>query len=209
MDINSLKKEQEKLAEKIQIRDITSKIKTIGGLNVTITNNTVIASIVVCDYNTFEILEQQTYTTETKIPYIPGFSSFRIAGAAIEIFYKLNLRPDILLVEGPGILHESRLGAASHIGILLNYPVIGVSKNPVKGQYENHKIFINNELRGFKIETKEKSNPIFVSPGHLVGIIKSLEIIKHCIRLNHKLPEPLHLAHKLSNKTKKELRINL
>jgi len=33
----------------------------------------------------------------------------------------------------------------------------------------------------------------------------SVEIVKNCIRFPHKLPEPLHLAHKNSNEIKDKL----
>ncbi len=37
-------------------------------------------------------------------------------------------RCDVVLVDGNGLLHADRFGYASHLGVLINLPTIGVAK---------------------------------------------------------------------------------
>lgn len=73
------------------------------------------------------------------------------------------------------------------------------------GAVEQGKIYVESELRGFEVKTKEHATPLYISPGHLVGVGTALKIVRDCIRPPHKLPEPLHLAHRCAkNIMKKE-----
>ena len=54
------------------------------------------------------------------------------------------------------------------------------------------------------MEAKKGANPVYVSPGHNISVQSSLEIVRKCMRLPHKMPEPLHLAHKFANRVKKK-----
>lgn len=66
-------------------------------------------------------------------PYIPGFLAFRETPAYTILFERLkknrpDLWPHVLLVDGNGILHNRGFGCASHIGVLMDIPSIGVGK---------------------------------------------------------------------------------
>jgi len=38
------------------------------------------------------------------------------------------MKPDVILIDGNGILHNNGCGLASHFGVLVDIPTIGVSK---------------------------------------------------------------------------------
>ena len=59
-----------------------------------------------------------------------------------------------------------------------------------------------NEIRGEEILTKEFSRPIYVSPGHKISLETSLKVVRETIKPPHKLPEPIHIAKKISRKAK-------
>ena len=90
---------------------------------------------------------------------------------------------------------------ASHIGIALDKPTIGVSKRLLHGEVKEGKVYDNGHVIGFELETKENGKPIYVSPGHKVSLNTALQLIKENLK-GHKMPEYLHLAHKLTNKIK-------
>ncbi len=203
-NIPAMKKEQLRLAKKLSLKNEIDEIKLIAGVDQSYTEDKIISAIVILDYNTLEKVEYKYAVSKPKIPYIPGFLSYREAEVIVEAFNKLQNKPDLIMLDGNGILHPRKIGLASHIGLLLDTPTIGVAKRLLLGDIKNNKIYVNNELRAHMINTKEKAKPIFVSPGHKISIRRTLEIIEHTCTGN-KLPLPLHMAHKISVKAKKKL----
>jgi len=205
VDVAQLKKEQLKLAEKVIIRDFIKNIKTIGGVEQAFIENKVISAIVVCDYKDFKVIEKEYATVDAKINYMSGYLFYREGPAVIEAFNKLKEKPDVLIVNANGILHPRRLGMASHLGILLDIPTVGVVKTLMLGEIKEKTIYVEKEARGYGLITRKYANPIYISPGHKISLKTSLDILKKSIKYPHKMPEPLHLAHKYVNKMRKEL----
>ena len=204
MDCSELKKEQLKLASRIIVYDGFTTIKTIAGATCLNFQNKILASIVVLEYPSFTLLEKKTYWLSDPIPYRPGFQAYREMPALLEAYNLLETEPDILLVSGAGRAHPRKIGLASHLGLALNLPTIGITEKLVFGRVEQGKIYINHEICGFEVRTREHANPVYVSPGHLVALDSALEVVSKTILYPHKLPEPLHAAHKLGRKMLKE-----
>lgn len=200
MDIFNLTREQLKLASKIILNDNFSKIKTIGGVECANFGNKLLACVVVCEWPSLQVREKKTYVLDNPLPYRPGFTAYREMPAIIEAYNQLVEEPDILLVKGSGILHPRKIGIASHLGLALNVPTIGVQDKIEIGVPEKGKILLDGQVAGFEIKTREFSKPIFVSPGHLISLGSVLNIIPKTIIFPHKMPEPLHLAHKIAKK---------
>jgi len=116
-------------------------------------------------------------------------------------------KPDVVVLDGNGILHPRRMGVASHFGILANQATIGCAKSILYG--ENHvpdkirlshaEIRSHRELLGFALRTKFNCKPVYVSAGHLITQHQSLEIMKKCCG-NYRIPEPTRIAHEIVNK---------
>lgn len=200
MDLLELKREQTKLSYRISLRDTFSEVKTMGGAECQQLGTKLLASVVVCEFPSFKVKEHKTYVLDTPLPYKPGFSAYREMPAIIEAFNQLDEEPDVLLVKGPGVLHPRRIGIASHLGLALNVATIGVQDKVSFGQVEEGKIMVEGEVLGFEIKTREHANPVYVSSGHNISLGTVLEIVSKSIVFPHKLPEPLHLAHKLGRK---------
>lgn len=208
MDTLELRREQQRLSQKVVLRDEFEQVKTIAGIDTQIVGNKLLACVVVCEFPSMKILETQTYTLNNPLPYKPGFQAYREMPAMIEAFNKLEQEPDVLLVEGEGILHPRKIGLASHLGLSLHQPTIGITQNLPLGKVQEGKILFDNEVCGFEINTREHANPIYISPGHLITLGSALDLITKTIRYPHKLPEPLHLAHKILRKSLGEKKID-
>ena len=204
MNIKKLKEEQLKLAKKVVVKDDFSEINTIGGCDIAYTKENMIAIVVVLDYKTLKLIEAKHVITQPRMPYIPTFLSYREAPAVIEAFNLLENKPDILMCDANGILHPRRIGCASHIGLLLDLPTIGVAKKLLCGEVKEDKVFFEDEQRAFILRTKQHAKPLYISPGHKISLKTSLEVVKHCIKEGSKLPEPINLAHKFTIKLKKK-----
>ena len=205
IDFEALKKEQLKLAKKVSIVDSFRNIKTVAGADQAYADRKVISAIAICDYKSLKLIENKHAVVEAKVPYKSGFLFYKDGPAIIEAFNRLENKPDVLIVEANGILHPRRIGMASHVGILLDTATIGVTKRLMLGEVRDNTIYVEKEARGYSLITREHANPIYISPGHKISLKMSLEVIKKCIRLPHKLPEPLHLARKYANKIREEL----
>ncbi|MBI4738787.1 endonuclease V [Candidatus Woesearchaeota archaeon] len=206
MRINELKKEQIRLAKKVITKDEFSEIKRIAGCDQAFIGNQVISAVVVLSFPALEIIEKKYGVADAPIPYVPGFRGYREAPAVVEAFRKLKEKPDVLLCDAHGILHERRIGMASHLGILLDVPTIGVSTNLLVGEVRDEKIYVENELRGMLLKTKEYAKPIYVSSGHRVSLKSAVEIVQKCL-IGHKLPEPIHQAHKFVNRLQEQFSV--
>ena len=200
MDIRPLIKEQRKYAARIKLQDAISKPKTIGGAATSCVNGKLVAAVAVIDAKTCELIEKSTYVIENPLPYRLHFEAYRDMPAILEAFNLLENDPDILIVKGNGILHPQKCGLASHIGLSLNIPTIGVSDKLTLGVKEEGKIYVDSVLCAIEITTREHANPLYVSPGYLVCVGTAISIVKNVGRTPHKLPEPIHIAHKIAKK---------
>ena len=202
LNASKLKEEQLKLAKEVVLKESFSKVKLIAGCDQAFVDGEVVSGVVVLDKD-MQTVEKAYSIVKAQIPYIPGFLFYREGPAIIDAFNKLEKKPDVLLVDGNGILHPIRLGMASHLGVVLDIPTIGVTKRLMCGDVKEGKVYVDKEIRGIELKTREHSNPLYVSPGHKISFGKSMEVVKNSLKHPHKLPEPLHLAHRYVNEVRK------
>ncbi|GIW25697.1 endonuclease V [Meiothermus sp.] len=164
-----------------------------------------VAAAVLWDKERGEVLEVAiAQMEETELfPYIPGYLSFREAPLYLAALARLSHPPGVLLVDGQGIAHPRRLGIAAHLGVHLDLPAIGVAKTLLFGKPE-HELpteagsavrLLDGEVQiGWVYRSRTGVQPLFISPGHRVGMIESLAFV-HSLMGKTRLPEPLRRAH--------------
>ena len=155
-------------------------------------------------------------------PYVSGFLAFREAPMLVEKLEKLkrtrpDLYPQVIFIDGNGLLHANKLGLACHLGILADTPSIGVSKKLCQifglenGPEHKEKIKTTLLKRGDHFEllsneqptptrlaycyrsTDKSSNPIYVSIGHKIGWETCLWLLGLVIG-DCRIPEPIRYA---------------
>jgi deoxyribonuclease V len=47
------------------------------------------------------------------------------------------------------------------------------------------------------LRSKQKTNPLFISPGHLIDVSHAVEFVRRCLA-GYRLPEPTRWAHKVA-----------
>jgi len=202
---------QFELAKKILLKDIGQKFEIVAGADVSYSLNGKIAygAVVVLALLDLTLIEKVRIEKGVKFPYIPGLLTFREGPALLEAFSKIKNEPDIILFDGQGIAHPSRMGLATHMGIILNKPSIGCAKTHLWGKIEgeisrekgSYTLIKeeNDELLGVLLRTRNKVKPVFVSPGYKITLDNAIKIILQlCPRF--RIPQPLRLAHTLSKK---------
>lgn len=214
------KNTQEARAIQMQLRDLVkrydafSPLKFIVGVDVGYDRqqNLARASLVVMDYSTLEPVEQVLAHRPVSFPYVPGLLSFREAPVVLDALDKLQIKPDLLMVDGQGIAHPRRMGIAAHLGVITDLPAIGVAKSRLTGTYQEPgqekgnqtPLLDKGEQIGVVLRSRHHVRPLFISPGHRVGIQNAVKIVQHCLT-RYRLPEPTRLADKYSKFSMQEI----
>jgi len=207
-DTSKLEEEQEKLSKLVKLKDSIKfdDIQLIAGCEATTLGNQIICAIVVMDKN-LEIVEEKFSSQKARFPYISAFRAYRELPAMLDCWEKIENAPDLIIVNGHGILHPRKFGIASHFGISINKPTIGIANELICGEVKDGEVHVDGKVLGQELAAKKGSRPIYISPGHMISLGTSLEIVKKLIREPHKLPEPLDAAHRYANRIKDELNL--
>ncbi len=210
IDVKKLEEEQIRLSKRLKLKDKIpiDSIRLVAGVDVTFTDiwknpTTGIASVVVLDFKTLNVVDVVYAKKVIDFPYIPTFLAYRELPVILEAYRNLNVKPDVFLIDGQGIIHPRKMGIASHFGVITDEVSIGVAKSKLVGEYqepENRKfsakpIYVNRELRGYVLRTRKNSKPIFVSPGNNISVESSVKVVVKCLKNDFRLPEPTRLAH--------------
>ncbi len=209
IDIESFKAEQEKLAKSISLEDPFNfeNATRFAGIDIQADpeKKEIIAAIVILDEN-LEAVEEKYVQDRIHFPYIPGFRAYRELPVMIQAFNKLQEIPDVIFVLGHGIAHSRGLGIASHLGLIIDKPTIGIAKNILHEEEKENDIIIKNKVVAKKLKTHKASNPIFISPGNNISLDTAIKVTQRCVREPHKLPEPLVKAKRYLDKIRKEFK---
>lgn len=210
---------QKRLASQVNRTDqLPTTINYIAGVDIGFEqqNDTTLtrAVIVVLEYPSLKVVDYALHREVTRMPYIPGLLSFREVPAAIAAFQQLKQQPDLIMVDGQGIAHPRRLGVASHLGLWLDKPTIGVAKKRLCGKYQTvpeHKgswvpLDDKGETIGAVLRSKDNINPLFISIGHRICLDTAINWVTNCLT-KYKLPEPTRQADRLASRRVAEERI--
>ena len=196
---------QKELRERISLVPFGKEPALIGGCDVSMNRFAAegFAGFVVLNKE-LEVVDRAVIKDAIPFPYIPGLLSFREIPMLVKAWEKLERKPDVLVADGVGIAHPRRMGIATHLGLVLGIPTIGCAKSVLTGVYKEpgeepgSVSFMHDpktkEVIGAALRTKRKVKPVFVSPGHLITLEESIEIIKSGV-IRHRLPEYTRRAH--------------
>lgn len=209
--IEKAHKAQLRLSKQIIFEDrLPREIRYVAGVDVAYLNDLAVGAAVVLDYATLDLVENQTAICKTSFPYIPTLLSFREVPPSILCIKRLKTKPDVFLVDGHGFAHPYRCGFASHLGIVLGMPTIGVAKRRLVGELEDFKengfayLRHNDEIIGAALQTLRKYKPVYVSVGHMVSLETAIKIVRNCTRYGN-IPKPIRIAHQTATAMRKRI----
>lgn len=189
------------LSKRVIRRDLLpDPITHVAGVDVAYREEYSIAAVVVLDYASMRLKETKTSRQKTEFPYRSTFLSFRELASVVSAMRKLGTQPDVTLVDGHGVAHPRRLGFASHLGLVLDAPTIGVAKSLLCGKIEDdgnelwRPVIHRDETVGAAVFTKPHVKPVYVSIGHKVSLKTAIDVVLHCAS-KYRTPEPLRAAH--------------
>ncbi|MGC8999307.1 MAG: endonuclease V [Candidatus Bathyarchaeia archaeon] len=209
--IEKAHKAQLQLAKRIIFEDrLPKEIRYVAGVDAAYAGDSAIGAAAVLDFNNLEIVEVQTATRKVTFPYVPTLLSFRELPPTLSCIRKLKIQPDVFLVDGHGFAHPYRCGFASHLGVVLGKPTIGVAKSRLIGEVEPFSgrdfayLRHEGEIVGAALKISSRK-VVYVSVGHMVSLETAIKIVKHCARYSG-VPEPLRIAHEMATAERNKIR---
>ena len=204
---------QREMAQNILLKDdFKGPILHIAGMDVSNTpfdpNQMIFGSSVVLSYPSLDRVEVSNHAEKQEFPYITGMLGFREVPALKNAYDQLSVRPDIVMIDGHGVSHPRGLGVASHVGVLLDIPTIGIAKSILVGEPavplseeagSSVPLVYKGKVVGMIVRTKKRCAPLIISAGHKVTLQTAVQLVMNCLK-GYKLPEPTRQAHLEANK---------
>lgn len=199
---------QNHLRHQVITTDQFEAITTVAGVDAGFEQDGTIirAAVVVLQLPDLTLLEQAIAYGPTIFPYVPSLLSFREMPTVLEALAQLTLEPDLILCDGAGIAHPRRLGIASHLGVLIDKPTVGVAKSRLLGTHRELPpdkgawvpLMDRGERIGAVLRSRTGTNPLFVSAGHRINLESAVDYVLQCTP-KYRLPETTRLADRLAS----------
>jgi deoxyribonuclease V len=98
------------------------------------------------------------------------------------------------------------MGIATHLGLLLERPTIGVGKSRLIGTHDEpgmekgewQPLYDKDEEVGCVLRSRTGVKPLYISPGHRVSLASAREWVMRCLT-RYRLPETTRWAHRLAS----------
>ena len=115
--------------------DVTAA-RLVGGVDISFVKDSesdACAALVILDAQSLAVVHESYRRVQVSAPYIPGFLAFREVNFLLDMVHELQrdlpeFVPDVIMVDGNGILHPNRFGLASHLGVMCGIPTVGIGK---------------------------------------------------------------------------------
>ena len=174
------------------------EIRYVAGADAAYDQDSIYAAIVVMKFPGLEVVEKTGSVQEISFPYIPGLLSFREGPAILDAFSNLTTVPDLIFMNGHGYAHPKRFGLASHVGLLLDIPSVGMAKRLLIGEAaqpdtargSTEPVLDNGEIIGRAVRTVQDAKPVFVSAGHKVDLAQAVDMALRTTII-HRITEPV------------------
>ena len=208
-DILKAREIQDVVRKRVKIIPLKKTPEIIAGVDAAFAGDKIVAVATLYEYPELKHLHDASSIEKIRFPYIPGMLSFREGHAIVNAVKRLNIKPDVILFDGQGIAHPKGIGIASHIGVILDISTIGCAKSRLVGEFKEPDttrgsmayLYYKGMKVGAVLRTRSNVRPVFVSPGHMIDIDSSIEIVMKCVS-KYRIPEPLRRADWLSKKLK-------
>jgi deoxyribonuclease V len=194
---------QARLRAEVRLTRLPPRLSTVAGADCAFSpDRSVVAAVaVVFTLPRLEPVERAEGFAPLDFPYVPGLLTFREGPALLDAFRKLRTEPDVVLFDGQGYAHPHRMGLATHLGLWLERPTVGVAKSRLVGEAREvparsgryRTLYDRGEAVGRVVRTRDRTKPLYVSPGHLCDLAGAMRVTLRCGG-GYRLPEPTRRA---------------
>jgi len=206
---------QARLRRRVRTRGGPRRVKLVAGADLAYRGDgsRAWAAVVLWSPSDGAVVETVTASGRPSFPYVPGYLSFREGPLLLRAFARLRHRPDLVLFDGQGIAHPRGIGLASHLGVLLDLPSVGCAKSRLVGEHVEPgprrgdwtPLVLAGRQVGAVVRSRDGVKPLWVSPGHRIGIRQAVRWTLASCRT--RVPEPIRLAEQVVNCLKASWRL--
>ena len=190
---NAIALQRELSADVICADDPGFSPRFVCGLDVAYEGRAAYVAAAVWDVKLKTIVETEQVVDETATEYVPGFLAFREGPMLLRVVSRIKNIPNVFLIDGQGVAHPRGLGLASHVGLALDRPAIGVAKSRLYGRVEGGSIMGADHKVIGRILDSETGKRYYVSIGHRISIDTAMKTVENC--MVDGFPAPLRRAH--------------
>ena len=195
-------------------------LSLVGGVDISFVKDTslAVASLVVLNFPSMTVRRHLIHHCEMKLPYMPGFLAFREVAPLQFLMDKFRKDfpedvPQIIFVDGNGVLHPRHCGLASHFGVVCDVPCVGsakkllsvdgLSRDSIKAQFAAMSKDQKKELLPLKgtsghiwgyaaLTGNSSTQPIYISTGHRISPLSAAKLVQ--VMCPNRVPEPIRQA---------------
>ena len=217
------------LADRVRVEPLDpGSVRHVAGLDVSygVGDTELAAAAVVLDARTLEVVDTSLVADTPSFPYVSGLFAFRELPPVLKAIEGLSVAPDVFVCDGFGLAHPRRFGVASHLGVLIDAPVIGSAKSVLYGRNSlpgeergswtpmvaGRSELVDDtetlaaegaEVIGSVLRTRARTRPVYVSVGHRVDLAGAADLV---LRLSpkYRIPEPIRHADRLCGQYRRE-----
>ncbi len=193
---------QTELASYVVLRPLRKRPRIVAGVDSAEWKNVVFISVVVMDMVEDKVIEITHARAYAQFPYVAGYRAFRQGPPAVKALRALRSSPELFFISGQGVCHPRFLGMASHLGLWIDRPTIGITDRRLVGHYDppgekrgNYSVIrYSPQAPGVVLRTRDGVSPLFVSPGHRTDLLTAVEMtVEYATKF--RMPEPLRRAY--------------
>ena len=205
LDCAAARAVQTVLAAQVRTVGAPRRVRLVAGVDLALAGADGVGAVVILRYPELTPVEEVTVRAPLAWPYVPGLLSFRELPVLLQAWARIEHVPDLILVDGSGLIHPRRCGLACHLGLLLDRPTIGCAKGllcgvagelgPARG--DAAPVVLAGERVGVALRTRAAVKPLYVSVGHGLSLAAAVRWTLACAG-RYRLPEPVRRAHALA-----------
>lgn len=192
-------------------------IKLVAGVDISFDKNDSdigCAYITIMEYDTlkttYSIIYEDHEIIKMRHPYISGFLGFREVPYYLRLLNKVppKFKPDVIMVDGYGILHPREFGSATYLGYVCGIPTIGIAKKLLVVDGMDKKNLTDDLKKTWSIDnpynliigksnktygaiySRNNGNPIFISVGVGIELTDAIILTQHYCQ-QYRIPEPI------------------
>jgi deoxyribonuclease V len=157
-----------------------------------------------------DVVAQAVAAERVPSAYVPGLLARREGPVLARAVSRLEVLPDVLLVDGTGLDHPRRAGLAVHLGAVVGVPTVGVTQRPLVAsgplpqlqRGARTPVRIGDRAVGFWVRTRTGARPVVAHAGWRTSSETAAQTVLDASTEAARTPVPLQEARRVAREAR-------